>query len=159
MNENRAKAGNLCMSDAMPFCQHHTYRTGLALVDCLHNAFFLPVRGNLRDGDRITFCRFETIDKTSQEKLIEVAEVRVLSCEDKAVNIAIVGEIVSFEHARAELEAEPEPDEKYVLGDGKVKYNSRTHRHEVIVDGEVVHVAADKDEAIAVARGDKALAA
>lgn len=159
MNGNRAKAGDLCMSDAMPWCQHFEYRTDIALVDCIHHAFFLPVRGNLRDGDRVTLCRFGKIDKGSQSKLLEIAEVRVLTCKDKAVNIALVGDIVSFEHAHAKLESEAIAAESYIQGDGTVVWNPGKKVHEVQVAGTVVFASADRDEAFAVARGDKVLAA
>lgn len=160
MNDHRAKPGDLCMSDAMPWCQHFEYRTDLPLKDITHDKFFLPVRDNLRDGDAITLCRFAKVDKGTQEKLLEVVEVRVLKCEHEGVKLGQRGKIETFDHGDTAAAKPPKaPVEKYIPADGEVRWNPGKKEHEVFADGKAVFSSADKAEAQAVARGDKALEA
>lgn len=76
MSELRAKPSDLCMADAMPFNQHYEYRTTWPLSELLHDRFFLPVRDQLRAGDQITLCRFDSTDERSKQ-LVEIVAVRV----------------------------------------------------------------------------------
>ena len=56
-SERRCKDGDICMSDAMPFGQHHEVRTTYPIDECLHPRYFLNVRGRFRAGDRINMVR------------------------------------------------------------------------------------------------------
>lgn len=91
MNELRAKPGDLCIADAMPFQQHHEYRCTHPIADVLHDKFFLPLRGQLYPGDAITICRFDKIDAQRRDaKLIEVATVRVVASGPNATAVPVL---------------------------------------------------------------------
>ncbi len=84
MNE-RARPGDLCMADAMPFQQHHEYRTHLDIEAVLADpAFFLNVRDRLRPGDAVTICRYED---RSFRRVVAVADARVTAVSGTAVEL------------------------------------------------------------------------
>ena len=60
----RIKPNDLCMSDAMPFQQHHEARTTKPVEEVFDDKkSFLDVRGNLHVGDTVTICSYESISK------------------------------------------------------------------------------------------------
>ena len=157
--DERAKPGDLCMADAMPFQQHHEYRTHVPIEDLINDErFFLNVKDNLRPGDSITICRYA--DNTFR-KLIEVADVRVIETSNVAVRI----------HQRGEVERVAEPESSNApsvaaktdpTGGAQFADNSDwTAKHRQfgkweVFDGEGNLVAEnlDKESAFGVARGD-----
>lgn len=99
MNDLRAKPGDICMSDASPFQQHWEYRTVYPLAGILNDRFFLPLRDQLRAGDSVTICRYDTNDYNSREaQLLEVADVRVVCSgrEHDVVKLHVRGEVESL---------------------------------------------------------------
>lgn len=114
MNTLRARPLDLVHADAMPFQQHHEYRTTHPLADVLHDLFFLPLRNQLYPGDSITLCRFDKVDAQRRDaRLLEVATVRVVASGEaaKSVPLFLVGPIAAITepHApEAETPAEPE---------------------------------------------------
>jgi hypothetical protein len=97
MNEHRACPPDLCIAEAMPFQQHHEYRTHLPIADVVHDQFFLPLRGQLYAGDSITICRFDRANAGRRDAvLVEVATVRVVASGPRAdaVPLVMVGDVV-----------------------------------------------------------------
>lgn len=153
-NDHRAKQGDLCMSDAMPYQQHHEYRTTLPLSEVLHDKFFLSVSGNLRVGDNITICRYDRVDvQHRSSKLLEIADVRVAETGKEFVRLHI--RVVETIEAKAE---EPVKASHvvtaFVQGNGEAKWNVGKSAYDVKVDGKVVATVADKETAKSIARGD-----
>lgn len=152
MNELRAKPGDLCMSDAMPFCQHHEYRTGYPLAEVLHDRFFLPMRGQLYGGDSITICQFEKDHVGRREaRLLALVTVRVISSSPAAetVPLLMVGEIVRVDEPQSREGIERQAAHDAVEADRRrtkpikaapaagptIKFNVGSRKYEVCADG------------------------
>ena len=103
MTELRARAGDLRMADAMPFQQHHEYRTTHGIREVLNERYFLNLRSNLRVGDTIAICRY--VDQ-SWERLAEVADVRVVEIGSEGVRLHLRGEAESIPGAE-DLDGQP----------------------------------------------------
>lgn len=91
--ERRCRPDDLCMSDAMPFQQHHEVRTTYPLSECINNRFFLDVRSRINAGDIIRMCRY--VNDTWNE-VIEIAEVAVLASDNTGVDITTTREIMKL---------------------------------------------------------------
>jgi hypothetical protein len=97
MNDLRARALDLCMSEAMPFMQSYQYRTIHPVADVIHDQFFVQLRGQLYAGDEITICRMDSATAGRRDaKLLEVGKVRVVSSGPNvdAVPLVLTGSIV-----------------------------------------------------------------
>ena len=73
----RLSPKNFCMSDAMPFQQHHEARVfGRDLNDVLTDQFLLNVRSNIKVGDEVVICGYSD---ENMKRLMQFARVRVFS--------------------------------------------------------------------------------
>ncbi len=97
MSDFRAKSGDLCMSDAMPWQQSWQYRTCLPIADVVNDDFFRSVQSMLRAGDSITVCQFDKFDARGA-KLLAFVTVRVASSAPDAVKIVCVGDVVTVDY-------------------------------------------------------------
>lgn len=152
MTEHRAKPGDLCMSDAMPFQQHWSYRTTLPLADAITDTFFLPVAPNLRPGDSITMVSY---DRPSFGRVVEFSTVMVVEKRQDAVELVVTAApeaVPARESAPASSDDGPAPE--YIRGNGKAVWNPGKRAYDIKVGNDVVAVIADKDEAHKIARGD-----
>lgn len=159
MNEYRAKAQDLCMAEAMPWHQHFEYRTTLPVRDVVHDAFFLPVAGNLRVGDRIEIVGYDRPPGPHHAaRVVEIAAVRVVDKRSDAVELFQVGETVTVpRRAAPKAEAAPRLAERYVPGDAKAVWNLGKRAYDIKVGDEVLATEPDGDKAKAMARGDMPL--
>gem|GEM_PF-5809846 len=158
MSEHRAKPADLCMADAMPFQQHHEYRTTLAVETVLQPRFFLDVRSNLRAGDAITICRFRD---RSWQALIALAEVRVVAIGSDGVALHLRGQIETMPTPAA---GDPSPDGgeapavaprvRYAGADWRAEHKGFGRWSVLDGDGREVAGNLDKETAAAIVRGD-----
>jgi len=154
MAEHRAKSADLCMADAMPFQQHHEYRTTLPIADVLSDRFFLDARANLRVGDAITICRFAD---RAWRQLTEIADVRVASIGDDGVRLHLRGEIEAIPVAEAPAVPIPEPlspAERYAGPDWTATHRGFGRWAVLDATGREMAGNLDKETAVRVARGD-----
>jgi hypothetical protein len=86
----RLKPGDLCMSEAMPFCQSHQARVTVPIAGLDLNDFFRNVRANFRAGDTVTIVRFADASWT---RVLETASLRVIEATESAVQIIIEGDV------------------------------------------------------------------
>lgn len=75
MSEERLKAVDLCMAEAVPFQQRHECRISCPIEEVLDGAYFTAVKANLRAGDVISVCRYAD---ASFQKVLQWAELRVM---------------------------------------------------------------------------------
>ena len=151
-NEYRAKASDLCMSEAMPFQQQFQYRTTLPLKDVVHEKFFLPVAANLRAGDQI---RMVSYDRPAGGSVLELVDVIVIEKKPDAVVVVPLEEARAIEPRRDEKEDAPvTPRDRYVSGDASAVWNVGKRAYDIKISGEVVATEADADKARRMARGD-----
>lgn len=104
MNDLRARAIDVCMSDSMPFSQRWTCKTTWPLADVLHDQYFLNLRQTLRAGDTIRISRFDRHDSNDRDaKCLETCEVIV--CESgpaaTAVKIGVIGQVIMLADSSA----------------------------------------------------------
>ena len=86
----RVKLQDFCMSDAMPFQQHHECRTEYPLEKVVNSKdFLLPVKMNLRVGDRVAICQYDKVDKEQSQGLVGVAYVRIADLSNNEVTILL----------------------------------------------------------------------
>lgn len=154
MTDHRARYGNLyCVSQA-PYASHHCYQSPLPIEEMLQPEFYLPVRNNLRVGDTIRVVQTVAGENT---RVLAWAEAMVVDADAKAVDLRILSGPTKIPLPKpAEGSAAPadgQPD-KFVGGNGEVKWNAGRKMHEVVVGGETVFASRDKDLCTAVARGD-----
>lgn len=150
MNELRAKPGDLCMADAMPFQQHYEYRTTDPVGAVIHDKFFLPVAGNLRPGDQVTICRY---DSGAHDCLIELGTVRVIEKAHDEIRLFQIGEVSHIQPPKPTEADAVEPVPGFIQGDGAVKWNIGTMKHDVVLDGVVIASCDKKEDALAIAGG------
>ena len=109
----------LCMSDAMPFQQHHECRiAGRDIDEVIGDELFLNVKANLQVGDEIVICGYE--DQTWQ-RLQQIARTRVTSISQEAVKLLQEGKTVEIPmEKRAEATTKPQPIVEVKRGFGGV---------------------------------------
>lgn len=148
----RARPEDLSLVNASPFCSQHEYRTALPLSLILEGRqFFAPVVNNLRPGDEVGLVRFHD---RNWLRVTEVAVTRVVaaSVKEKWVELRLIGEIEIIPLA-ADAPPPPRQPERYVQGNGTVKWNVGTKQYDVIVAGQPIFATADKTHAEAIANG------
>lgn len=100
----RLSPKNLCMSDGMPFQQHHEAQIfGRDLNDVLTDELLLNVRSNIKVGDEIMVCGYA--DQTAG-RLTQFARLRVYSAGKDSVKFVVDGEVTGIPYA----EDEPVPE-------------------------------------------------
>ena len=156
----RLRPGDLCMSEAMPFQQHHEAKVVVPIADCLTPTFFLNIKDRLRPGDKVTICRFA--DHTAQ-RLAETADLRIVEKSNDGVRLHLIGEIVEIPAADAvsEAPADAGPAPRYASGNWKAEFKGPTYRWCLVDQAGEIHLKGieDKADAHAMARGDMALPA
>lgn len=103
---------DFCMSDAMPFQQHYECRTEYPIDEIILNRqALMSVRGNLRVGDRITICSYNTVNQKSgvSEGLTGIANARVSHISAEAVDLVLEGDLIFVEEAIG-VKEEEEPE-------------------------------------------------
>lgn len=123
------------------------------LEECFKDDFFSSAIGNLMAGDTIRVVEFQ------MNKVTAFCELMVISIRDKNIICRPVqNHIVRFQEKEPEKLIKPkETDEEFIHGDGEVKWNLGRQRHVVTVAGVEVASSRNKEEAQAIARGDKPL--
>lgn len=116
----RIKPQDLTPLNSSPFMTMHGARVTAPLKDVLASEeLFMTVRSNLRAGDRVQLCRYESGDWT-RARLLECAEVIIRQSSPKAVLFRQLGEIVDVEAADPTLEVvkqEPQLAELEIVDD------------------------------------------
>lgn len=114
---------DFCMSDAMPFQQHYECRTEYPIEEIIvEREALMNVHGNLRVGDRITICSYETVNHKSgvSEGLTGIANARVAHIDKLGVDLVLEGDLIFIEEGV--LDETPEEPEvllvKKIFGGG-----------------------------------------
>lgn len=96
----RLSPKNLCMSDGMPFQQHHEAQIfGRDLNDVLTEELLLNVRSNIKAGDEIMVCGYAD---QSANRLTQFARLRVYSSGKDGVKFVVDGEVTGIPFAEDE---------------------------------------------------------
>ena len=143
----RLSPKNFCMSDAMPFQQHHEARVfGRDLNDVLTDQFLLNVRSNIKVGDEVVICGYSD---ENMKRLMQFARVRVFSTTKDGVIFQIDGEVIGIPLIENEPEP-PKPEPKYEVVRGLRCFNVVDKKADVVletfrtkVEAEVWRVAHD----------------
>lgn len=122
----------------------------MLIEDSFKEGFYNNISGNLLPGDTINVVEFK------QSSVSAVCEFIVVSKLDSTVVCRPL-----TDHIKRFTEKEPKAaneeanhGDEYIKGDGEVHWNLGRKRHVVTVDGKEVASLKDKDEALAIARGD-----
>lgn len=107
----RLKPQDLTALTQSPFMTIHGARVAYPLEDAMASPeLFMAVRSNLRAGDRVQLCRYESGDWT-KARLIEFAEVIITQSTPKAVEFELTADIRIVGAAKPELEVVKKVDE------------------------------------------------
>ena len=110
----RIKYQDITVSGSAPFMTRHAARCTVPLADALaSDQLFMSVRPNLRAGDQVLLCRYETGD-WNKTRILEYVELIITQCTPLAVEFETMGEVCIIGAAKPELVPEkkrPEPQE------------------------------------------------
>jgi hypothetical protein len=162
--EHFCKLQDITCVSATPFQSHHEARTVLPLTDILNDRFFNNVRDNLRAGDQIAICRYDTVPGNHHAtRLVEFCVVRVTEKTVDGVKLFVVQPVVGIAADSPEVLQQAEASrERYIEGSGEVRWNPGRKCYELRCNGEVLITdipREDKEQALAIARGDAPLPA
>lgn len=102
MTEYRAKPGNLCMAEAVPFGQRYNYHGDIPVKDMLHKQFFMPVRNHFRPGDTVRLVRVEG------DRVVEFGDAIVVQVTRESVDVCADGPVHKIPATVAEEAPLPE---------------------------------------------------
>lgn len=109
--EYRAKPGNFCMAEAVPFGQRFNYHGEIAVKDMLHPQFFLPLRTHFRAGDSIRLV--QVVD----DRVAEYSDAIVIQVTREGVEVRADGPVhripAAAEEAPLPETSQPAPEGLY----------------------------------------------
>lgn len=131
-------------------CKNHS------LKDCFDPEFFIPLKDHFLAGDRIFL-----IQTNEHGHVVKSCETMVVynKRDENQIMLRPTGDIKDYFYQKPE-EPKPEPPppvDEFIKGNGEVKFNKKTKKHDVLVNGEVVYSDDDLVKAASVARGDEPL--
>ena len=147
----KAKTHKLMMEGDGQFGTRHVYECDLhPIEEATKQGFFSSCRNNLLPGDTIRVVEISKDQVTAQWEVIVIARLN-----NDVVVASTQGGVKRFEAIeRKKLEPSDEPRVEFIKGSGSVKWNLGKKKFDVFVDGKVVAVVRDKEEAHSIARGD-----
>ena len=93
----RIQGHELCMVSNMQFQQHWETRVKHPIVKALNSpSLLIDCRQLLAAGDKVCVCFYKQDPETSQMKLLEMAELRIIEVTKEDVDFARVGPIYDF---------------------------------------------------------------
>lgn len=149
----RVKPQNMYMCEATSFGQRWTCATTDPLIAALTDEYFLPMRSQLYAGDEIRVCEVTSMDRHTA-RVLRWVDLLVVEAAMDRVETMPIGDVRDVPEAAPQATAASEPDERYITGDGEVRWNLGKKVHEVVLAGEVIASSPDKDEACRIARGE-----
>lgn len=144
----RARPGNLCMSEAVPFGQQWTYHTDRPIDMVLSKDYFLGERYKFRVGDELRVCQI--VDGRVRERV----DAFIIENEGPVFEMAL-GERVVFpdKRKRPELTTSAPSGERFIGANGTVRWNPGRKVHEVFEGDAIVAATTDKQLAWDMATG------
>lgn len=151
----RARTGNLCMAEAVPFGQKWTYHTDRPLDMVLSPDYFKAERYKLRVGDELRVCRIV------EDRVREMVDLLIIENSDPVFEMVEVGERREFPDVRKRVSPVDHAPrgERYIGANGSVRWNPGRKVHEVFEGDKLVAASQDKDLAWEMARGSVPLPA
>jgi hypothetical protein len=105
----RIKPQDFVPLNASPFMTIHGARVLLPIAEALaSDELFLNVRSNVRAGDRVTICYFDSGEWT-RARVLEHAEVLIVGRTSSTVDFQLIGDVHAVTHAEDEDEAQAAP--------------------------------------------------
>jgi hypothetical protein len=131
-------------------CEHHEIK------ECFNPGFFDPLGGNLMAGDIIRMMEIKN------KRVLALYEGIILEVQNTKTGHNVVFHPLSpkinrFPEPKTTPEKEKTPLPEFILGTGDVAWNLRKKAYIVSVNGKPICEIENKEEAHAVARGDKPL--
>lgn len=142
----KAKAGNLCMSDAVPFGQHWNYHADHSVAHMLAPGYFSALRHMLRPGDSLRLTRLEN------HRVREVLDCIVVAVGDD-VELFPRSDVIVVPLPE-EPKPEPEVRETYVTADCEVKHKGRGKWAVIHPEKGEIAVVDGKEAAEEIAKGN-----
>lgn len=162
----RAKSHQLTKSEDGGACRTYEYMCAHPIIYCRQEGFFDPLRNNLMPGDRVRITQFDVLNPTDTrtQRPVATATFTVLDTSTKSVETYYHDDMMTFPEAGVEhrdAEVIPLPEPRYISGDGEAKFvpggNPQLGWCVFVGDRRVAQNIATKEEAVAIARGDKPL--
>ena len=138
----RIKPQDITVSGSSPFMTRHAARCTTPLADAVASEeLFLNVRSNLRAGDQVLLCRYETGD-WNKARVLEYVELIITQSTALAVEFEAMGEVRTVGEAKpdlepeksdpelAELKIEPDPQGGYNVVDANTGYVHKNFKTE-----------------------------
>jgi hypothetical protein len=131
-------------------CEHHE------LTECFNPGFFNTLGANLMAGDTIRMMEIKNGRVLALYEGI-ILEVQITKTGHNVVFHPLSENIVRFPEAKPKVEKEEALPPEFISGTGSVIWNLGKRAYVISVNGKPVCEVENKQEAYAIARGDKPL--
>lgn len=152
--------GNLAMGEHVSHGQRWTYASDHPMEEMLGSGYFMAQRTMLRPGDTLRIIELRSKDlNASGNRVLSYIDMMIVETGDNLTlrpeaPLTQIPTVIDDDTGRT---PEQWATERYIKGDGKVKWNNKRQNYEVFEGLAVVAEVKDKDEAWRIAKGEDPL--